>query len=59
MHLITELKTHKAKTEMEGKIPNLSIMVGNYNDSLSIIDRIISQKIGKKYTRFEQHSPPT
>lgn len=34
-------------TELKGEIPTLLIIVGNYNDFFSIIDRTVSQKTNK------------
>lgn len=39
---------HETKIEMKGGIDNLTIIVGDFNILLSIIDKITKQKVKKK-----------
>lgn len=47
MNPTTEPKLYEAKTELKGEIDNLTIIVGDFNILLSIMDRTMRQKIKK------------
>lgn len=47
MNPTTKPKLYEAKTELKGEIDNLTIIVGDFNILLSIMDRTMRQKIKK------------
>lgn len=48
MHLVTEPKTHEAKTDRKGEIDNSTVTAGDSNTLLSTTDKTTRQKMNQK-----------